>query len=82
MPPRKLDPVIEWKLTVPSSLSARVEFQLFDPVRGKPKYGARSALINQLLTEWVEKQEQAQKRMARQRDSREAQGLIGATTDD
>lgn len=82
MPPRKLDPVIEWKLTIPESLAARVEFQIFDPVRGKSKYGARSALINRLLAKWVEEQEQVQKRMERQRESRKAQGLIGATTDD
>ena len=36
-------------------LDAKVRLALFDPYRGKPKHGAMSALVNQLLSEWIKK---------------------------
>jgi Arc/MetJ-type ribon-helix-helix transcriptional regulator len=54
MPRRKLaDPPIEVHLSIPSSLLAQVDKHLIDPIRGKPKYGARSELIKSLLTQWL-----------------------------
>lgn len=49
-------PNIDWKIRVRSTLAAEVELLLLDPVRGRASYGDRSALINTLLEEWVEKQ--------------------------
>ena len=49
-------PSIEWKLHIEGILAAKVELLLTDPVRKKPKYGARSALVEQLLRVWVDEQ--------------------------
>ncbi len=38
---------------IPRPLLTEVQELLFDPVRNKVRYGARSALINRLLREWV-----------------------------
>lgn len=40
---------VQWKICVPSVLAAEVELRLFDPLTGKPKYGARGDLIVELL---------------------------------
>lgn len=44
----------EWKISLPATLAAQVEFLLLDAVHGKPTYGARSALIGELLRRYVE----------------------------
>jgi len=55
MPRRKLaDPPIELHLSLPSSLVKSVDERLIDPVRGKPRYAARSKLIQHLLIKWLE----------------------------
>jgi len=56
---RKLhaDPPVPVFTSLPQSLAAKVELLLFDPVTNKPKYGGRSKLIEQLLREWVERQQ-------------------------
>lgn len=52
-----LDTPVNLVVSIPTSLAAKVELLLFDPTTNKPKYGGRSALIQQLLREWVEKQQ-------------------------
>lgn len=42
-------------VSLPVTLSADVDLALFDPVRGKIKYGARSRLVAGLLTKWLAK---------------------------
>lgn len=56
--PRKplTDRPTEWKLSIPSSLAARIELRLVDPLTGKPKHGARSRLVNELLRAWLSQQ--------------------------
>lgn len=44
---------VEWTVNIPETIAAKVALILHDPVRGKPAHGARSALITQLLTEWL-----------------------------
>lgn len=54
--PRKAIRGIEINVLIPQDLSAAIDILLWDPVLNKPKYGARSALITELLTEWVARQ--------------------------
>lgn len=43
-------------LSIPESVLCKVELLLFDPMKGKVQHGAKSALVTQLLREWVAKQ--------------------------
>jgi hypothetical protein len=47
---------IDWKICLPATLAGRVEHLLMNPITGKPKYGARSKLIEELLSGWVREQ--------------------------
>ena len=47
------DPPTEWKVSIPTSVAARIELLLSDALTGKPKHGARARLITTLLTEWL-----------------------------
>lgn len=42
-----------WKLTISAPLAGHVDFLLFDPIHGKPRYGARTALIERLFADWI-----------------------------
>ncbi len=54
---RKLtDPPVEWKVSVPTSLAARAELILLDPVKQTIGYGERSKLLTKLLKAWVDAQ--------------------------
>ena len=48
------DPPVKILVSLPSSLVAKLDLLLIDPVRGKPKYAQRSRLIRRLLREYVE----------------------------
>lgn len=50
------DPPTEWKVSLPTSIAAKVELLLTDPYTGKPEHGARSRLLTALLTQWLEEQ--------------------------
>lgn len=52
--PKLHDTPVEWSISIPTSLAAKVELMLFDPMTGKTKFGGRSALIQQLLRAYVE----------------------------
>jgi len=52
-----LDAPVAVFVSLPASLNAKLELLLFDPTTNKPKYGGRSALIQQLLREWIERQQ-------------------------
>lgn len=55
MPRRaNVDPRIEWKVSLDATIAARVEDIVFDHLSGKPAYGKRSALIERLLTLWLD----------------------------
>lgn len=49
-----IDPPSVFPVSIPSSLARRLEEALFDPLTGKARYGARSALIEQLLERWLD----------------------------
>lgn len=51
--PKHAVPPVEWKNSLPSDLAAQVELLLKDPMRDKPRYGARSVLIEKLLRAWL-----------------------------
>ena len=44
---------IEVKLTLPIEVASDLELLLYDPVRNKVTYGARSHLITGLLKTWI-----------------------------
>lgn len=43
-------------IMIPSSLLAQIDLLLYDPFRGRARYGERSKLIATLLREWVASQ--------------------------
>jgi hypothetical protein len=49
-------PSVRWRVEVREDLAAKTELILYDPLRQEIAYGARSALVNQLLEEWLSKQ--------------------------
>jgi len=61
MPRRPLaDPPVEVSVSIPTTLLDKIDLLLFDPVRGRVRYGARSKLIQQLLKRWVDERIGAQ----------------------
>lgn len=46
-------PRIPWKVMVRADLAAEVELIITDPMREKPKYGARTALLEMLLERYL-----------------------------
>ena len=52
--PALLTPTVAWKDRVPVDLAAKADLLHLDPVRGTITYGARSALITQLLREHLD----------------------------
>lgn len=55
--PRRPDPPVRIHIALSQSLLARLELHLHDPIRGKPRYGDRSKLIESLLEEWLKIQD-------------------------
>ena len=53
---RHTDPPKEVNLSLPTSLVDEVDLLLFNPTRGKLRYGARSKLIAGLLRQWLNAQ--------------------------
>lgn len=53
--PRHVSPDLmkDWKIVLPATLAGSVEFELLDKSTGKPRYGERSRLIAQLLSDWL-----------------------------
>lgn len=47
--PSLLVPTVEWKVRIPVDLAAKADMLTWDPVKGTIMYGARSALITELL---------------------------------
>lgn len=46
-----------WKVCLPATLAGTVELYLMDRIHGKPRYGARAELLEQLLSGWVKEQQ-------------------------
>ena len=47
-------PHVRWRINIDAEIAKRVDDALFDAVRGKPGYGERSALVDELLREWLD----------------------------
>ena len=56
MPRKFLEPRSRVEIWLPETLKARLDLACLDPVRGKPDYGKRSALVQQLLNDYFNKQ--------------------------
>lgn len=52
--PKLKTPTVAWKLHVPIDLAARLDLLCLDPARGILSYGARSALVSQLIREYLD----------------------------
>lgn len=51
-------PKVKWdNLSIDQHISDEVTKRLYDHIHQRPIYGARSQLVNRLLSEWLEKQE-------------------------
>jgi len=53
--PPASEPYKNWKVCLSAALAGAVEFELMDPLTKKPQYGERARLLEQLLSEWLEK---------------------------
>ena len=53
--PPLMIPTTEWKLRIPVDLAAKADLLHLDPVRQSLAYGARSALVTELLREYLDK---------------------------
>lgn len=51
-----LIPTVPRKIWIKHTVSDEVDKRLFNPVLGKPAYGALSALIEELLVDWIKRQ--------------------------
>lgn len=49
---------VYWKIRLSATLAARIEMAMWDTTLRKPKYGSRKALIEHLLSEWLQKETQ------------------------
>lgn len=54
--PRSTQGFVAWEVHLNADLAAQVELLLLDPLRNKPRYGARGKLVEKLLKGWVEEQ--------------------------
>lgn len=64
---KNLDRPVEWKLSLPQSVTAPVALLLTDPLTGLPKHGARARLVTQLLKEWLDNQRKSAIQLASER---------------
>lgn len=57
--PRKIDRPIEKRVTLPESLVARVELELYSDLEGKVPFGAWQRLLMELITRHLDALERA-----------------------
>ena len=53
------EPSVSRHVNIRQTISARVDLLLMDPVKGRPRYGAFSSLVEQLLSKHLQEQENA-----------------------
>jgi len=58
--PPLLVPTVAWKLKIPIPIAVKLDMLVFDPVKGINAYGQRSALVTQILREYLERLEKPQ----------------------
>ena len=59
MPRKLLEPRATLEISLPQSLKVRIDLLCMDKLRGKPDYGKRSALIQQLLVQYLQSRGEA-----------------------
>lgn len=47
-------PTVEWKLHIEGLVAAQIELLLTDPMRKKPRLGARGKLTTELYKRWIQ----------------------------
>lgn len=52
-------PTTDWKIRIPVDLAAKADMLFLDPVRGNIQYGARSALVTELLRKHIDSLQKA-----------------------
>lgn len=50
---KRVDRPVRLEITLPESVSAAVELELFSDIEGRVPYGSRSKLLEQLLRQWL-----------------------------
>lgn len=60
MPKRqpRTEPYTAWNVELPESLTSKVELLLLDPTTGRIRYAARQRLTEQLLRQWLTRQQE------------------------
>ena len=76
---RKPNPVpsIDWKAYIPINIATQVDLLLLDPFTGVPRKGARSALVTQLLLQWLSTQRKGVITDGLQDKAKTAQEVVG-----
>lgn len=64
------DDPVTLKVKISRKLLARLDSRIFDPVRNKPSYGARSKIIRELISRHCTEKETEDERNADARDPR------------
>ena len=59
--PRPRKPHTVWRVCIDPALAQRAEDLLYDPVRGRTRYGARGELIEYLLRTWLDSMDEKPK---------------------
>ncbi len=54
MPARRKEMMQKVRISLPSELIIQVDHTIIDPATGKPAFGARSRLVEQLLRDYLE----------------------------
>ena len=67
----KLDRPVHKRIHIPSSVHDEVEIILSDPLSGRPRWGAFSALVTQLLREWLDKRRKSNEKLDTRNDRSE-----------
>lgn len=55
--PKKTDRPVYHRISLPQSVSQRLNEKIKDPVTGKPQVGKRSQIIEKLVRQWLREQE-------------------------
>lgn len=51
--PRTTEPYVQQKISLPATLMARFSLHHFDPIHNKTRYGAISAVLSRLLSDYM-----------------------------
>lgn len=52
--PKHIDPPVRQDINLPKSVYDKMKTELYSEVEGRVPYGAMSALVTELVTQWLE----------------------------